>query len=109
MTKAIAETYNTFHENRIRISLVLMAASIVMAMLYIINVYSVISHTVAIQKMNSQIAITERTVEGLDSKYLALSSKITPDSLGSYGMSQGKVTEYIAKNVGGVAMRGHEF
>lgn len=119
MTKAIAQTYEVVHGYRMRITATLLAVSIFMALLYVINVYTVISHTVAVQKVNSEIAVIENTIENLDSKYLALSSKITPDNLNVYGLSQGKVTEYIAKtsspvlgdthNVSRIAMNGHEF
>ncbi|MFA6295313.1 MAG: hypothetical protein WC666_02725 [Candidatus Paceibacterota bacterium] len=119
MTKAIAQTYNVVNEYKMRISLIFMAVSVIMMLFYITNVYSVISHTVTIQKINAEITAIEKVVENLDAQYLGLSSKITPDSLNIYGMSQGKVSEYISKtsytafgravNVSSVAMSAHEF
>jgi len=119
MTKTIAQTYSLVHEYRMKISLAFAAVSAVMALLYIMNVYAVISRTVAIQKVNAEIVSTESAVESLDAQYLRLSSKITPDSLDAYGMSQGRVSEYISKassaalgraaSVSSVAMSAHEF
>jgi len=119
MTKAIVQTYNIVHEYRMKISLLFVAASVVMVLFYIANVYSTISRTVSIQKINLEVTAIEKVVENLDAQYLGLSSKITPDSLNVYGMSQGKVSEYISKtsytalgramNVSNVAMSAHEF
>lgn len=118
MTKTIVNTYNVVHEYRKKISVMLIAACVVTTLFYIFNVYAVISRTVAMQKINSQITATAIIVENLDAKYLGLSSKITPDSLDKYGMSQGKVSEYISKaasptlgsisKVNQIAMRGYE-
>jgi len=50
------------------------------------------------------------TVQRLDSEYLELSSKVTPDNLKAYGFSQGQVSAYISRtsSLGSVALRGHE-
>jgi hypothetical protein len=99
MTRAIVQTYNIVHEYRKRISIILLISSIIMVLFYVLNIYSVVSHTVTIKNLNSQISAVENIVDDLDAKYLILSSKITPDSLSSYGMSQGKVSEYISKTL----------
>lgn len=119
MTKAIAKTYNAVHEYRTKISITLIAVSVVMAVIYITNVYAVITRTVVIQNINAEIKTTESVVERLDAEYLGISSKINPDNLDVYGMSQGKVSEYIsrgsspalgrAQNLSRVAMSGYEF
>lgn len=118
MTKAIAQTHNLAYEYGMRISLALMIVSIALALFYVINIYVIISRTVAMQKVDSEIKSTENVVKSLDAKYLELSNKIAPDNLGAYDMSQGKVSEYISRgsssalskveNVSRVAVGSHE-
>ena len=110
MTKALAQTYTTAIYYRTQISTVLMAACLLFALIYAVNIYSTISHTVSLQHIQSQEASLSRAVEGLDSQYLGYSSKITPDSLHSYGLTAGQVSEYISRpaSLGRVALSGHE-
>lgn len=119
MTKAIAQTYNAVHENLRRISIAFFVACLFLVFIYAINIFSVVSRTVSLQKVQTQIATIGSSVDSLDSEYLALSGKITPDNLNDYGMSQGKVSEYITKttgkidlgvasNINHVALTGHE-
>ncbi len=119
MTKIIAQSYDVVLEYRKRISLALFIVSVAMAMLYILNVYSVISKTVAIQKVNADISVLNSEVESLDTEYLGLSSKISPENLIAYDMSQGKVSEYISRtslstlgmngSISHVSMSSHEY
>jgi len=119
MTKAIAQTYNVVNENILKITYACLAACLFFVILYVANVFSVISKTVSLQSVQLQIATLNSNVNGLDSQYLSLSGVITPDNLSAYGMTQGKVTEYIprssASDIGyvsdlnHVAMSGHEF
>ena len=110
MTKAIAHTYTTVHTYRRQITLWLMAACLVCAVIYAANVYSVISHTVALQKIETQSASIESSVRSLDGKYLELSGNITPDLLRSHGFTSGSVSAYITRSasLGSVAISGHE-
>ncbi len=110
MTKTIAIAYNTVHEHRVRITSSLLAASAVLIVAYAMSVYAVVSHTVAIQKAQSDEVALSGAVQSLDSRYLELSSAITPDTLNRYGYVQGKVSAYISRtpSLGTVAKGGHE-
>ncbi len=110
MTKAIAQTYSIIHEHRLRLTYSLLAGCLFMVILYAANVYAIISRTVALQKISNQTTALENSVNGLDASYLTLSSKITPDSLAAYSMSQGHVSEYISRStsLSRIAMGGHE-
>ena len=110
MTKAISHTYNFAFEYRMHISYALICSCMLMVLLYAMNVYAVVSHTVSLQRLESQSATLGTTVESLDAKYLELSSAITPDALHAYGLAQGQVSEFIQRtpSLGSVAMNGHE-
>jgi hypothetical protein len=79
-------------------------------MLYAVNIYKVISRTVALESVEKQIASLTTSVDGLDSQYLGLTSKISPDTLSDYGLSQGQVSVFISRttSLGSVASRDHE-
>lgn len=108
MTKAIASTYNKVHSYRTQISYILVMGCFIMVAIYAFNVYRVISNTVALQGVESQSVILEGNVEELDSKYLELSSQITPDTLSAHGFMPGKVSAYISRtaSLGSVAVSG---
>ena len=110
MTKALAKTYNITNDYRTHFTYFLIGGCILMVAIYIFNVYKVITTTVAIQKIQNQSVILESNVESLDSKYLELSSQITPDTLSAHGFVAGKVSAYISRNasLGSVAIGGHE-
>lgn len=97
MTKAIANTYDLIGENLKRINHVFLGACLFLIILYAFNIFSVISRTVALQKVEAQISTLGSSVNNFDSEYLHLSGRITPDNLTAYGMSQGKVSEYITR------------
>jgi cell division protein FtsL len=110
MTKNIKQTYAMAYDNRAKITSALITICLIMVFAYALNVYLVISRTVAVQKVRGQIMTLESEVEDLDSQYLALLSEITPDSLKQYGFVQGKVSAYISRNtrLGRVVISGHE-
>jgi hypothetical protein len=119
MTKAIVQTYSALHENITKISIAFLLASVFLGILYVGNLFAVISKTVALHDVDAQISSLSSSVDSLDSQYLTLSGKITPDNLASYGMSQVKVSEYISRSTGSnlgyagnyyhVAISAHEF
>ncbi len=110
MTKVIAQTYSLTKDYRTQAIYALMAASIVMIGLYAMNIYSVVSRTVALEKIEKQTATLSNSVESLDSQYLTLSGKITPDTIHAYGFQPGAVAEFINRgaSLGSLAMSGHE-
>lgn len=117
MTKQIAQTYDIVYENRMGVARVLMVACLALTLFYAFNLYRVISRTVALEKINSDISTVNNSVTTLDAKYLELSSAITPDTVKQYGFSQAKVSMYVTKtplttrSVGshdGLAVGGHE-
>lgn len=110
MTRALAQTYTIAHDNRISIAYALCAGCLFLILLYAVNVYAVVSRTVAIQHAEMQTAALSARVDALDAKYLSLSRNITPDSLSSYGMTAGAVSEYIdtRTSLGRATTGGHE-
>lgn len=110
MTKAIA---NQIHEYRAYITMVILGACFITAAFYGYNLYSLVSKTVSINKIESKAAALASTINDLDSKYLKLSSEITPDALSQYGLEPGVVAVYITKqtasaSLGNLARGGHE-
>ena len=97
MTKVIALTYSTIHSHLARITATIFVACLLLIFAYAFNIFSIVSRTVSLQKMESKISAINSSVNNLDSEYLRLSGQITPDNLISYGMSQGKVSEYISR------------
>src|ERR1035437_3535838 len=110
MTKTLINTYNLASEYRKHFIYALIFGCLVMAGIYVFNVYKVIANTIVIQKVQAQSVAIESTVQDLDSKYLDLSSQITPDTLSQHGFTAGKVSAYIPRNasLGRVAIGGHE-
>lgn len=110
MTQAITHTYTLIHDYRRHITRVLLATCMVLALIYAINLYRVISHTISLQKITQQQVSLDSSIQALDTQYIAISSKITPDTLGTYGFDQGKVSAFISRttSLGRVAMVGHE-
>lgn len=110
MTRAIAHTYRIVHEYRRYITSALFAMCMFLIMSYAVNLYSLISHTIALQRINSEQMSLDSAVQALDTKYISVSRKITPDTLQEYGFKQGKVTAFISRttSLGRVALAGHE-
>jgi hypothetical protein len=98
MTKVIAQTYNAFNDNIRAISYIFLLGSLALMFVYAISIFSVISSTVALQKVEAKITTLSSDVNQLDSQYLVLSGSINPDDLSQYGMSKGKVSQYISRS-----------
>ncbi len=109
MTKAIINTYSFVQDYRRKITLSLLAICLTMAFIYAVNLYQVISHTIALQNVTKEQARVDVAVQALDTQYLALSSKITPDAIHAYGFDQGKVTAFISRTtaLGRATTAGH--
>lgn len=110
MTKTLAQTYSIAQEYQRQIIAAALIACVFMLALYALNVYSVISHTVALESVQKQTATLSTSVDALDSQYLALTSKADPDKLADYGFRQGQVSAYISRtaSLGSLATRAHE-
>lgn len=110
MTKAIAQTYTTIHEYRRQITLALLATSLVLVTIYAVNLYRVISNTLAIQNIRAEVATLEMSLDKLDSQYIALSHTVTPDAVTARGFDQGEVSAFISRtaSLGRIALAGHE-
>jgi hypothetical protein len=79
-------------------------------MFYGFSLYSLIENTVATQNVQKEISALNSDVQKLDTTYLELSSKVTPDSLKAFGLHQEKVSFFITRsNIPSVAYVSHEF
>lgn len=114
MTKAIAHasinTLATLHGYRRQITLALLATSVMLVSVYAVNLYRVISHTIALQNIKVQVIALDGVVNKLDSQYITLSHTITPDAVAARGFDQGKVSAFISRtaSLGRIALVGHE-
>ena len=110
MTKAIARTYTTFHTYRRQINLALLATCAMIALVYALNLYRVISDTIALQQVTVQVSALDLAVDKLDSRYIAISHTITPDVVTARGFGQGKVSAFISRttSLGRLAVTAHE-
>ncbi len=114
MTKAIAQTYNIAQQYRALITLGFIGASLIALMAYCVNVYAVVSHTIAIQSLHKQVTALASDVSALDARYLELGSAVTPDAVAAYGLTPASVSAYIPRSAAtpspvNLATRGHEF
>lgn len=107
MTKIIAQTYSITREHQIFITYSVIGLCLLFALAYGVNLYLVITRTVALQKVEKQITSIEASVRNLDSEYISLSSKITKEMAKSYGFREIEVSAYINRNIslGSVALR----
>jgi hypothetical protein len=113
MTHTLAQTAAQLfaqYEFRMRAAQILMAICAFLAIMYAANLYSIISDTVSLKQTKSQTLTLNDSVEQLDTQYLSLSSKITPDTLGSFGLQNGEVSYFIPRTgtLGRVALNGRE-
>lgn len=97
MTQILTKTYSLAEENRITITKTLLLGSILMILMYAYNMYAVITKTVASQNLDKQVAQLEGSVQKLDSEYINLSNKITPEMAKEYGLEQPAVSAYISR------------
>ncbi len=97
-------------ENRLKMAQGLIAICAILGLFYAVNLYSIISHTVALQHINASSRALTTEVEALDTQYLALSSKITPDTLKAYGLEKGEVSFFIPRSssLGHASVGGNE-
>ena len=110
MTKVLAQTYRIAETHQRHITLALLAACAFSVLIYALNVYRVISHTVALEAIQKQTTTISSSVDALDTEYLGLSSKASPDTLKDYGFEQGQVSAFISRttSLGTVASRANE-
>jgi hypothetical protein len=113
MTQTLAQTATHLfsqYEFRMKMTQVLMAVCAFLAIMYAANLYSIISDTVALKHLQNQTLALTSSVEELDTEYLSLSSKITPDALNSFGLETGTVSYFISRTgtLGRVALNGRE-
>ncbi|MES2216389.1 MAG: hypothetical protein V4481_03765 [Patescibacteria group bacterium] len=109
VTKVIANAVSQ-SEFRMRAAQVLIATCAITGIFYAINLYSIISSTVALQHIGTESRALTSQIETLDGQYLKLSSTITPDTLATYGLQKGEVSFFISRSasLGRVAFGGHE-
>lgn len=114
MKRVLTTTAEQVHAYRANITLALLFATMLCAMWYAINLYSLVSRTVALHQTEKSIASVSNQVSDLDTQYLKLTSAITPDQLAAYGLSAGKVAAYIKRTqstaslLPALAQGGHE-
>ncbi|MDQ2932962.1 MAG: hypothetical protein M3Q80_01095 [bacterium] len=111
MTKAITFTYSYAQENCKQITTALMAFCLVLTLGYAINIYTVVSHTVALKQVSTEIVSANTSVQKMDVEYAALSRKITPETIAAHGFDSGKAKIFITRtsSLGQVSFAGHEF
>lgn len=97
MTKIISNTCVNAYDNRLYITKILLAFSVFMAIVYAFNMYSTIKYTLAAENIEKAATSLEASVQDLDTKYIELSNKISPEMAKKYGLHQGEVTAYISK------------
>lgn len=97
MTKAITQTYSKLNDNLRIISYTFLIGCLILVVIYSLNLFKVISNTVAVQQTDAKMTALSSSVDQLDSEYLSLTGNINPDNLGDYGMTKGKVSMYISK------------
>ena len=109
MTKAIAHTYTIAQENSRQIMTALFGLCLVLVLGYAINIYRIVSHTVAFKQVQVQTASVETAVQNLDAEYATLSKQITPDVFMANGFYSGKVKIFIPRTTSlVVSMAGNE-
>ncbi len=110
MTKIVTQTYKYTHEYKVYINYVLLMLSMVMVMFYVFNIYKVIATSVAVSQAETRLSELENEVQSLDSKYIELSNRITPELVRARGMTEGTVTSYISRttSLGVISLGGHE-
>ena len=110
MNKIIARTYNHTNEFRAHITYALFGMCAVLMIAYVFNMYTFISHSVALQQAETDIAKVSETIVKLDTQYIGLSNRITPELVRARGMSEGKVASYISRttSLGVVSLSGYE-
>jgi len=110
MTKVIAKTYSATREHQAFLNSALIGFCLISAMVYGAYLYSMINHTVAIQKTEKEISGVQSLVQNLDAKYIALSSNVTAEMAKNFGLHEAPVSLYVNRtaSLGTVAIRATE-
>ena len=98
MSHALAQTYTAVNEYRSRITVVILGLCAALALYYGVSIYMTVTKTVALDAARAQVTALSSSVNKLDGSYLDLSRTITPDKLAGYGLSQGKVSQFISRS-----------
>lgn len=98
MKRVLVNTAENVHAYRMNITIAILCASVICAAFYAMNLYSLVSRTVAIRQVERQVTAVSSVISDLDSKYLTLTSNITPDTLVGRGFAVGKVSAYIKRS-----------
>jgi hypothetical protein len=111
VTQVAVQTYANLRSYRATVTLLLMALCLALVGIYAVNVVTLISHTVALQKTETAVSALTLSTNDLDGKYLEAMSGITPELASRYGLRPAEVSEYISNSasLGRVALGGHEF
>ncbi|MCX6715679.1 MAG: hypothetical protein NT077_01525 [Candidatus Taylorbacteria bacterium] len=113
MKRVIVSTAGHIHDHRAKLSLVILSACVLVAVFYAVNLYTLVSHTIAIKQIESRAASLSGSLSALDAEYLKLTSTITPDILAEHGLVAGEVSLYITRpaptaSAGNLASLGNE-
>lgn len=93
-----------------KLNAAILGACAISALFYAVNLYSLISHTVAMQQIEGRAVLLASALSSLDAEYLKLTSAITPDALAEHGLVPGKVSLYVTRpaSTASLAAGGHE-
>lgn len=98
MTKTIVKTYGVINDYIRLICQAFLIGCLFLIAIYSFHLFSLISKTVAMEKIESEFSSLSGSIDSLDEQFLALSGKITPDNISQYGLSKGKVSQYISRS-----------
>jgi hypothetical protein len=98
MKRVLVNTAENVHAHRMNITIAILCASVLCAAFYAMNLYSLVSRTVALRQAERQVTAVSSAISDLDSTYLTLTSAITPDTLAAHGFTAGKVAAYIKRS-----------
>lgn len=113
MKRSIVNTAGHVNDHRAILTAALLFGSVLCAAFYAFNLYTLISHTVALRQIDSQMVAIGSELSSLDSEYLKLASAITPDAVTAHGLMPAQVSVYITRpqptaSIGNLAQGGHE-
>ena len=112
MTKALAHTYSIAHEYRRQITLALITTGAVFAIVYAVNLYRLVSYSVALRQVTTETATINTALDVLDADYSSISKNITLDTIHTRGFGQTEVSDFIPRAVslglGRLSSAGHE-
>lgn len=98
MKRVLVNTAENVHAHRMNITIAVLFASTICAAFYAMNLYSLVSRTVALRQVERDVTAVSSAISDLDGTYLNLTSTITPDTLAAHGFSAGKVAAYINRS-----------